>query len=171
MDDDNIRFKEIIKKNLISDPLIIYLLNNKELEDAEADPSDYLGINILPMFLIHPTQHNVQNFICYEIQFKEVPRYNDTLMYVDIIFYVLCEEKNNIEKLSGIARHDLIAARIKHIFNWTNLFGTQCHIISDIPSVTDSDYATRTVTFELTMPKDIVKTKNGSTYIVNKLGD
>ena len=55
MDDDNIRFKEIIKKNLISDPLIIYLLNNKELEDAEADSSDYLGINILPMFLIHPT--------------------------------------------------------------------------------------------------------------------
>ena len=170
MDDDNIRFKEIIKKNLISDPLIIYLLNNKELEDAEADSSDYLGINILPMFLIHPTQHNVQNFICYEVQFKEVPRYNDTLMYVDVIFYILCEEKNNIEKLSGIARHDLIAARIKHIFNWTNIFGTQCHIISDVPSVTDADYATRTITFELTMPKDIVKTKDGSSRVINRLG-
>lgn len=170
MDDDNVRFKEIIKKNLIDDPLLIYLLNNKELEEDEADPSDYLGINILPMYLIHPTQHNVQNFICYDVQFKEVPRYNDTLKYVDVIFYILCEEKNNIEKLTGIARHDLIAARLKYIFNWTNKFGSQCHIVSDIPSVTDSDYATRTLTFELLMPKDIVKTKNGSSNVINRLG-
>lgn len=170
MDDDNVRFKEIIKKNLIDDPLLIYLLNNKELEEDEADPSDYLGINILPMYLIHPTQHNVQNFICYDVQFKEVPRYNDTLKYVDVIFYILCEEKNNIEKLTGIARHDLIAARIKHIFNWTNKFGSQCHVVSDVPSVTDSDYATRTLTFELLMPKDIVKTKNGSSNVINRLG-
>ena len=76
VDDDNIRFKEIIKKNLIDDPLIIYLLNNKELEENEADPSDYLGVNILPAYLIHPTQHNVQNFICYEVGFKELERYN-----------------------------------------------------------------------------------------------
>jgi len=54
-DSDNIRFKEIIKKKLIDDPMIIYLLNNKELEDSEADPSDYLGINILPYYLIHST--------------------------------------------------------------------------------------------------------------------
>ena len=59
MDDDNVRIKEIIKRELISDDLIIYLLNNKELEDTEADPSDYLNVNILPYFLIHPTQHNV----------------------------------------------------------------------------------------------------------------
>lgn len=170
LDDDNIRFKEIIKKNLIEDPLIIYLLNNKELEESDADPSDYLGINILPAFLIHPTQHNVANFICYEVSFKDVPRYNDTLKYANIIFYVLCEEKNLIEKQTGIARHDLIGARIQHIFNWTNLFGTQCHIISNIPSVTDNDYSTRTITFELTMPKDVVKTKDGSSRVINRLG-
>jgi len=58
-DSDNIRFKEIIKKRLIDNPMIIYLLNNTELEETEADPSDYLGVNILPMYLIHPTQHNV----------------------------------------------------------------------------------------------------------------
>jgi len=59
VDSDDIRYKEIIKQNLINNDLIIYLLNNKELEDTEADPSDYLGINILPYFLVHPTQHNV----------------------------------------------------------------------------------------------------------------
>ena len=170
MDDDNIRFKEIIKQNLINDPLIIYLLNNKELESEDADPSDYLDVNILPFFIIHPTQHNVANYICYEIKFEQTPRYNDALMYVNIIFYVLCEEKNVIEKKTGIARHDLIAARIKHIFNWTNKFGTQCYITSDVPSVTDNDYATRTITFVMTMGKDIVKTQNGSSRIVNKLG-
>lgn len=170
MDDDNIRFKEIIKKNIIDDPLTLYLLNNKELEDAEADPSDYLGVNILPVYMIHPTQHNVSNFICYEVQFKETPRYQDSVMYVDIIFYILCEEKNVIEKLTGIARHDLISARLKHIFNWTNKFGTQCYIISDVPGVTDNDYATRTLTFRMLMPKDIVKTQNGSSRVINRLG-
>ena len=54
-DSDDIRYKEIIKQNLINNDLIIYLLNNKELEEVEADPSDYLGVNILPYFLIHPT--------------------------------------------------------------------------------------------------------------------
>ncbi len=169
MDDDNIRFKEIIKKALIDDPLILYLLNNKELEDIGADPSDYLGVNILPAFLIHPTQTNVQNFICYEVNFEETPRYNDTLMYVQVVFYILCEEKNNIEKMTGIARHDLIGARIKRIFNWTNKFGTQCHITSDIPSVTDNDYATRTLTFQLTMGKDIVKSTDGIPHTINRL--
>ena len=66
-DIDDIRFKEIIKKKLISDEMIIYLLNKKEREDQEADPSDYLGVNILPYYLIHPTQHNCQNYICYEV--------------------------------------------------------------------------------------------------------
>ena len=170
MDDDNVRYKEIIKKNLIEDPLIIYLLNNKELEEDDADPSDYLGVNILPFYMIHPTQHNVQNFICYEVQVKESPRYNDALKYISIIFYVLCEEKNAIEKITGIARHDLIAARLKTIFNWTNKFGTQCHVVSDVPSVTDNDYATRTVEFEMTVGKDLVKTVNGTSTVVNRLG-
>lgn len=171
VDDDNVRFKEIIKKALIDDPLIIYLLNNRELESAEADPSDYLGINILPAFMIHPTQHNVQNYICYEISWREMPHYNgNATKNQQIIFYILCEEKGNIEKTTGIARHDLIGARIKHIFNWTNKFGTQCHVVSDIPSVTDNDYATRTITFELLAANDIAKTRNGVTQTINHFG-
>ena len=55
VDSDDIKYKEIIKKTLINSDLIIYLLNNKELEDNDADPSDYLGVNILPYFMIHPT--------------------------------------------------------------------------------------------------------------------
>ena len=165
-DDDNIRIKEIIKKQLIDDELIIYLLNNKELEDQDADPSDYLGINILPVYMIHPTQHNVQNFICYDSGWDEAPRYNDGLKYLWVSFYILCEEKNVIEKMTGIARHDLIAARIKHIFNWTNKFGMQCNIVQDKPAIIDNDYASRQLVFELTTPKDMVK----NSKIINKIG-
>ena len=166
VDSDNIHYKEIIKKNLINNNLLIYLLNNKELDDVEADPSDYLGVNILPYYIIHPTQHNVQNFICYDIGFRELERYNSKMKLLQITFYVLCEEKNNIEKLTGIARHDLIGAIIKDIFNWSNLFGVQIHCVSDIPGVTDNDYSTRTLIFEQTTDNDLVKTRGGVPRII-----
>ena len=167
MDDDNVRFKEIIKKSLIDDPLIIYLLNNKELESVEADPSDYLGVNILPYYLIHPSQHDVQNFICFETEVRELERYNHKMKLQHIIFYILCEEKNQIEKLTGIARHDLIAAQIINMFNWSNLFTNRIHIVSNIPSVTDSDYSTRTLTFEMLTDNNLAKTNNGYTSMNN----
>lgn len=168
VDSDDIRYKEIIKKTLIKNDLIIYLLNNKELEDNDADPSDYLGVNILPYYIIHPTQHNVQNFICYETTFDELVRYNSNLKKQQIIFYILCEEKNNIEKTTGIARHDLIAALIINMFNWTNLFGSQIHLVSDIPSVVDSDYSCRTLVFEQDTDNNLAKTKNGITSMLNR---
>lgn len=165
-DSDDIRYKEIIKKTLIENDLIIYLLNNKELRDVEADPSDYLGVNILPQYLIHPTQHNVQNFICYETEVRELERYNSKMKLLHIIFYVLCEEKNNIERNTGIARHDLIAALLIDIFNWSNLFGGKIRCISNIPSVVDNDYACRTLIFEQTTDNNLAKTRNGVTRIV-----
>ena len=170
MDDDNIRFKEIIKKALIEDPLIIYLLNNKELEESEADPSEYIGVNILSNYLIHPTQHNVQNFICIACDSKEGARYNDAIKIQRITFYILCEEKTNIEKMTGCPRHDLIGARIKDAFNWSNKFGTQCQLIEDLENVTDSDYSTRTLVFEMNTPKNLVKTRDGVSRVINKVG-
>lgn len=169
-DDDNIRIKEICKKTLISDPLIIYLLNNKELEEADADPTEYIGVNILNNFMIHPTQHNVQNFICLATGTYEELRYNEAIKIMQVVFYVLCEEKTNIEKLTGIGRHDLISARIKDAFNWSNKFGTQCVLVNEREDVTDNDYATRTLTFEMETPKNLVKTRDGVTRIINKIG-
>lgn len=168
VDSDDIRFKEIIKKTLIENDLLIYLLNNKELQGVGADPSDYLGVNILPYYIIKPTQHNVQNFICYETETRELERYNSNMKLQRVIFYVLCEEKNNIEKKTGIARHDLIAALLIDMFNWTNLFTNKIHIISDIPSVVDNDYACRTLIFEMTTDNNLAKTKNGATAMNNR---
>ena len=170
MDDDNIRIKEIIKSTLIEDPLIIYLLNNKELEESDADPSEYIGVNILNNYMIHPTQHNVSNFICLGVNSKEGVRYNNALKIQNITFYILCEEKANIEKMTGIGRHDLIGARIKNAINWTNKFGTQCELIEDFEGVTDSDYATRTLVFQMETPKNLVKTRNGQSRVINNIG-
>ena len=164
-DSDDIRYKEIIKKSLIDNPYIIYLLNNKELEESEADPSDYLGVNIFPFYMIHPTQHNVQNFICFETEVRELDRYNSKMKEQRIIFYILCEEKNNIEKSTGIARHDLIASVILDIFNWTNLFTGQIHCVSNIASVVDNDYACRTLIFEQHTDNNLAKTRNGTTMM------
>lgn len=168
VDSDDIRYKDIIKKTLIENELLIYLLNNKELESVEADPSDYLGVNIIPYYIIHPTQHNVQNFVCFETETRELERYNSKFKLQRIIFYVLCEEKNNIEKKTGIARHDLIAALLIDMFNWTNLFTNKIHIISNIPSVVDNDYACRTLVFEHTTDNNLARTKNGTTSMLNR---
>ena len=94
------------------------------------------------------------------------------LKYGQVVFYILCDEKNNIEKNTGVARHDLISSLIINNFNWTNLFGKQIHLVSDVPSVTDTDYATRTLTFEGEMPNNLVKSdvSNKSTRVVNKIG-
>lgn len=170
-DADNIKYKEIIKKSLINNDLIIYLLNNKDLESIEADPSDYLGVNILPAYMIHPTQHNVQNYICYEVGYRELESHNSKMKLLQITFYILCEEKNNIEKRTGIARHDLIGAIIMDIFNWSNLFGGQIHCVSDIPSVTDNDYATRTIIFEQTTDNNLTKTRGGVPRIIPRTID
>lgn len=48
VDSDDVRFKQIIKEKLVNDERIIYVLNNKDLEDA----SDYFGVNILDYYLI-----------------------------------------------------------------------------------------------------------------------
>lgn len=169
-DDDNIRIKDICKKALIEDPLILYLLNNKELEENDEPPEEYIGRNILNNYLIHPTQHNVQNFICLGTEFTESLRFNEDIKIQRVLFYILCEEKTNKEPMTGSGRHDLIAARIKHIFNWTNRFGMQCELVDDRESVTDNDYATRTLVFQMETPKNLVKTKGGVSKVVNHFG-
>ena len=94
-------------------------------------------------------------------------KYNEIIKYQQIIFYVLCEQKNNIEKKTGLARTDLISARIRDIFDWSNKFGTQCHMISDTPSVVDNHYNCRMLVFELNAPSNLVKTRNNVSRVVN----
>lgn len=146
-DEVDVRYKQIIKKKLLSNNKLLYLLHNKELEDEDAPADEYLGINILPYYLIHPTQSSVKNFICFETAFENVSRGNSVMKIQQIIFYILCHQADiNVAELSS-ARHDLIAAEIINMFQGINDFGMQLKLMSNKPSTTDNDYPTRTLVF------------------------
>lgn len=146
-DEVDVRYKQIIKKKLLSNNKIIYLLHNKELEAEDAAPDEYLNVNILGHYIIAPVQSNVQNFICFETAFENVSRSNSVMKIQQIIFYILCHNKDiNVAELSS-DRHDVIASEIISMFQGCNDFGTQLKLMSDKPSTTDNDYATRTLVF------------------------
>lgn len=157
---DNIQYKEIIKKKLIDNEEIIHSLNNQDL-DADS-PDDYYGENILPYYLLVDTQQKSKNYICFETSFDEVVKYNDVLKLGQIIFYIICDNKDILDRNTGIARHDLLAALITDEFNWSNDFGTQIKLVSDRPTAIDSQYIGRTLIFEQATPNSIVK--NGKVY-------
>ena len=161
---DNIYYKEIIKNKLINNSKIIRSLNNSNL-DLDC-PADYIGENILPFYLIVDTQSKAQNYICFETSFTEVVRYNKVFKLGQVIFYIICDNKEIYDKHTGIARHDLLAALITDEFNWTNMFGTQINLVSDKPVAIDNNYVGRTLIFEQTSPNSIMKSQS----IINKLG-
>ena len=80
--EDDVRYKEIIKNILLEDDVLIYLLNNKQLEGEEAENDDYYGINILPYYTIPDDQTKTENFICFETSFNEVKKKYDKLVQI-----------------------------------------------------------------------------------------
>ena len=161
---DNIYFKEIIKKKIIENSKLIKAIDNEEL-DPEC-PEDYLGINILPYYLLTDAQTESQNYICFETSFTSVVRENRIMKLGQIIFYILCNEKNIYDKETGIARHDLIAALLEDEFNWCSDFGTQLKLISDRPYAVDGAFVLRTLTFEQTSLNGIVDPNLGTGRII-----
>lgn len=166
-DSDNIRYKEIIKRQLLQNETLIYLLDNKELMSKDASPDEYFGVNIFPYYMVPDTQHNVQNYICYETSVRDAQRMDKHYKMQQVIFHVLCENGNGIEKNTYFARHDLLAALIIDQFNWTNLFTQRIHLVSDVPTIVDNDYACRTLIFEHLIDNNMAKTRNGVTRMVN----
>lgn len=174
VDSDDIRVKEKIKQILLSNRYIIHVINDKELEDEVDDEGtgidEYFGTHILPYYIINPAQSASNTFICYEVCYDELDRYNSTVKKLSIIFYILCEHKTLKDVETGIPRHDLLAALIQDQFNYTNHFGSTIKLVSDVPSVVDRSYACRTLTFEQTTDNNVVKTKNGIPMMVSHGG-
>lgn len=156
---DNIFYKEIIKRKLMDNSQLIRAIDNPDL-DPEC-PEDYLGENILPYYLLTNTQTKAQNYICYETSFTNVLDGNRILKQGQIIFSILCIEKNIYDKETGIARHDLLAALLEDEFNWCTDFGTQLKLVSDRPYATDGAFVLRTLTFEQTTTNGIVDPRLG----------
>ena len=190
-DDDNIRYKEKIHDALLRNAELLYALNNEELESELFDEDNNLLIdketgellgevdryfgdnsNIRPYLFIPETQTDVKHYVCYQVMFDELPRYNNTTQkYTNVTFNIFVNGKDRTDKLTGIPRHDLIASIIREKFNWSNIFGMQTHLISSKESVTDNNYLVRTLIFQITDVNSITYTPLGekSSYI-NKLG-
>ena len=189
-DDDNIRYKEKIHDALLNNAELLYALNNEELESELFDEDDNLLIdeetgellgevdryfgdnsNIRPYLFIPDTQTDVKHYVCYQVAFDELPRYQNVQKYTEITFNIFVNGKDRTDKLTGIPRHDLIASIIREKFNWSNIFGMQTHLISSKESVTDNNYLVRTLIFQITDVNSITYTPLGekSSYI-NKLG-
>ena len=188
-DDDNIRYKEKIHDALLSNAELLYALNNEELE-SELFDGDKLNIdeetgellgevdryfgdnsNIRPYLFIPDTQTDVKHYICYQVMFNELPRYQNIQKYTEITFNIFVNGKDRTDKLTGIPRHDLIASIIREKFNWSNIFGMQTHLISSKESITDNNYLVRTLIFQITDVNSITYTQLGekASYI-NKIG-
>ena len=186
-DDDNIRYKEKIHDELLKCPELLYALNNKELEselfDGEklnidektgellGEVDRYFGdnSNIRPYLFIPETQTEVKHYVCYQVMFDEMPRYNNVQKYTTITFNIFVNGKDRTDKLTGISRHDLIASIIREKFNWSKIFGMQAHLVSSKESITDNNYLVRTLIFQTT--NSITYTPLGEKpLLINKLG-
>lgn len=188
-DDDNIRYKEKIHDALLSNVELLYALNNEELESELFDEDENLLIdeetgellgevdryfgdnsNIRPYLFIPETQTDVKHYVCYQVMFDELPRYQNVQKYTKITFNIFVNGKDRTDKLTGIPRHDLIASIIREKFNWSNIFGMQTHLISSKESVTDNDYLVRTLIFQIIDVNSITYTPLGEKALsINKL--
>ncbi|MBQ4523328.1 MAG: hypothetical protein IJA10_10315 [Lachnospiraceae bacterium] len=186
-DDDNIRYKNIIKKSLLNCPELLYALHNKELESELFDEDNNILIdeetgellgevdryfgensNIRPHLFIPESQVEIQHYICYQVMFDSLPKYNNVQKYTEITFNIFAHGEDRTDKLTGIPRHDLIASIIREKFNWSNIFGMQTHLITSKESITDSNYLVRTIIFQITDINGISNTSyNGQTMINN----
>lgn len=179
-DDDTIRLKEKIKSMMLGCPKLLWALNNEEYE-AELFNDDgslndtgewdvYFGDTSLirPFLFIPETQDVVANYICYQTSTDENMRYNSEMKYFVITFTIIVHEKDSIDKVTGIARHDLIGGIIRELMAWSSSTMSSAIPIYEGESVTDNNYITKVLKFQATMPNNLVITDSAGTAFVNK---
>ena len=146
VDDDIARKKRIIERMLYSDPDIVEILDNPDI-DPES-PEDLVYENLFPCLRIPGTQDVSKNFITFTVDDTERIQSNQ-VMKTQIVQFVVFVHKDHIKTKYGMARHDLLAYLIRDIFNLSNELGSQMEIVSNREHTTDTDYHTRTLRFEL----------------------
>lgn len=152
IDDDIIRKKRIISRMLYEDPDIIEALDNPEL-DPEC-PEEYMYNNIYPFIRIPGTQDTSRSYITFMLDDMDKAQFNKTMksQFLKVVIFV---HKDHIETKYGADRHDLLGYLVKDIFHLSNSLGLQLTLLSDREGVTDTDYCTRTLQFEMTTPSSI----------------
>lgn len=146
VDDDIVRKKRKIEQILYSDPDIIEILDNPDLDPS--CPEDYVNTNIFGFLRIPGTQDVSKNFITFTVDDRELTP-NNRVMKSQSVQFVIFVHKDLINTDYGMYRHDLLGYLIRDIFNLSNKLGPQMELVSDREGVTDADYHTRTLRFEI----------------------
>lgn len=146
VDDDIARKKRKIEQILYSDPDIIEVLDNPDLDPS--CPEEYVHNNIFGFLRIPGTQDVTKNFITFTVDDVELSP-NNRVMKSQFVQFVVFVHKDSIDTAYGMYRHDLLAYLIRDIFNLSNVLGPQMELVSNKEYVTDADYHTRTLRFEL----------------------
>lgn len=179
-DDDCIRVKNLLKQRMLEFPQLLWALNSPNYGDQlfNADGSlnesgewdVYFGdsSHIRPFLFIPETQDEVMNYLCYQVQTDENMRYDPAMKYLIITFTIFVHEKDSIDKETGIARHDLIGGIIREMMAWSGITMSHATPIGSSESVTDTNYITKVLRYQATMPNNLVVTKNNVPTLVNK---
>ena len=149
IDDDIIRKKRVISEMIYSDPDIIEVLDNPELDPN--CPEEYLYQNIFPFIRIPGTQDVSKSFITFMLDDMETAQINKSMksQFLKVVIFV---HKDLVKTKYGAERHDLLAYLVRDIFGLSNKLGLQLTPRSAREGVTDTDYCTRTLQFEMTTP-------------------
>ena len=167
IDDDIIRAKRLIRDRLCQDEDVIEVLHNVELEKNEAPPDEYFGINIFPFIRVPGIQDTVRNYICFSVDDIEDSYRNEAMKVQYVQFVIFCNSED-INTPYGIERHDLIGYIIRDLFQFSDLLGMQMKLVYNRESVTDTDFYTRTLKFELTTPNSIQRGERTNKYEFNQ---
>lgn len=146
VDDDIIRKKRIIEQTLYYDADIIEVLDNPDLDPDV--PEDYVYENIFSFIRVPGTQDTSKNFITFSVSdMGRMP--NNEVMKSQYVQFVIFVHKDLVKTHYGMARHDCLGYLIRDIFHLSNVLGPQMNLISNVEGVTDTNYLTRTLKFEL----------------------
>jgi hypothetical protein len=146
VDDDIVRKKRIIEQALYSDPDIVEVLDDPDIDPS--CPEDLLYSSIYPFIRIPGTQDKSKNYITFSISDMGLSPRNEVMknQYVQFVIFV---HKNLAKTNFGMARHDCLGYLIRDTFHLSNMLGAQLNLVSNAEGATDTDYLTRTLKFEL----------------------
>ena len=167
IDDDIIRKKRTIEQMLYNDPDIIEVLDNPDLDPS--CPEEYLYENIYPVIRIPGTQDVSRNYITFMLDDIEKSQFNKSMksQFLKVVIFV---HKDHVKTKWGMPRHDLLSYLVSDIFHLSNSLGLQLELVSSREGVTDTDYCTRTLQFEMTTPNS-VQPFNTNKYERNSIVD
>ena len=150
IEDDISMVKRIIEMVICDDADIVEIIDNPDIDPTV--PEDLLYENIYPFIRIPGTQDVSRNYICYSVDDMSANERNDR-MKQQFIQFVVFVHKDLVKTKYGVARHDLLGYLIRDLFNRSHLFGHELKLVSNREGVTDTDYTTRTLKFQLTTPE------------------